>query len=56
MRGTFTPEVELRESVAIGPLGQPPARTITLEQALSGAEESRRVEMRGYVREGADRR
>ncbi|HXS31249.1 MAG TPA: hypothetical protein VN755_10480, partial [Steroidobacteraceae bacterium] len=49
--GAFTAEVDLRESASIGPLGQPPARSITLEQALSGAEEFRRVEMRGYVRQ-----
>ena len=47
-----TAEVELFElSNFMGSLGQPPARGITLEQALSGAEEFRRVEMRGYVRQ-----
>lgn len=49
--GARTAEVELRQSASIGPLGQPPARSITLEQALSGVDEYRRVEMRGYVRQ-----
>ena len=44
-------EVEFGGAASIGPLGQPPVRGITLEQALAGAEEHRRVEMRGYVRQ-----
>jgi len=51
MRGDFAAEVALREVTPIGPLGLPPPRSTTLDQALAGTEECRRVEMRGYVRE-----
>ena len=49
VRGSFAPEVELIEASFLGTMGQPSVRSITLDQALSGAEEGRRVEMRGYV-------
>ena len=50
VRGSFVPEVELIEASFLGTLAQPPVRSITLEQALSGAEEGQRVEIHGYVR------
>ncbi len=50
VRGSFVPEVEMIEASFLGNMAQPPARGITLEQALSGAEEGQRVEIHGYVR------
>lgn len=51
VRGPSVPEVELLSATNLGTLALPPARKVSLEQALSGAEEGRRVEMRGYVRQ-----
>ncbi|HWA24442.1 MAG TPA: ATP-binding protein [Lacunisphaera sp.] len=51
VRGPFVPEVELIEAAYLGTVAVPPVRSITLEQALSGAEEGQRVEMHGYVRQ-----
>jgi signal transduction histidine kinase/CheY-like chemotaxis protein len=51
VRGSPAPEVDFREVAPIGPLGLPPARSLTLDQALAGAETFRRVEMRGFVRQ-----
>ncbi len=53
VRGSFVPEVELIEASYLGTMALPPVRSITLEQALSGAEEGQRVEMHGYVRQVA---
>ncbi len=51
LRGSYVPEVELIEAAYVSMMALPPARAITLEQALSGAEEAGRVEMHGYVRQ-----
>lgn len=51
VRGSSVPEIELLEASNLGTMALPPARKISLEQALSGAEVGRRVEMRGYVRQ-----
>ena len=51
VRGSSVPEVELLEASNLGTMALPPARKISLEQALSGTEVGRRVEMRGYVRQ-----
>jgi two-component system, cell cycle sensor histidine kinase and response regulator CckA len=49
--GQFAPEVQL-QSVALQALIVPPAAPrISLEQALSGEEEARQVEMYGYIRD-----
>jgi len=49
--GRYSPEVRLREIAVLGPLILPSARSVTLEQALTGAEVGRRIEMRGLLRE-----
>ncbi|MFZ5496727.1 MAG: ATP-binding protein [Verrucomicrobiota bacterium] len=51
VRGSYLPEVELLEATYLGTQALPPVRGVTLEQALSGAEEGQRVEMRGFVRQ-----
>jgi two-component system cell cycle sensor histidine kinase/response regulator CckA len=51
VRGSFVPEVELQDVSAQGTVALPPGRSITLEQAMSGAEEGQRVELRGFVRQ-----
>ncbi len=51
VRGTYLPEVEMVEALVLGTAGLPPVRGITLDQALSGAEDGQRVEMRGFVRQ-----
>ncbi|HEX2860592.1 MAG TPA: histidine kinase dimerization/phospho-acceptor domain-containing protein, partial [Lacunisphaera sp.] len=51
VRGALLPEVELLESSDQGSFALPTPRRINLEQALSGVEESRWVEMRGFVRQ-----
>ncbi|HTL68105.1 MAG TPA: ATP-binding protein [Lacunisphaera sp.] len=48
--GALVPKVEMLEVNFLGTMALPTVRTINLEQALSGAEENRRVEMRGLVR------
>jgi two-component system cell cycle sensor histidine kinase/response regulator CckA len=52
-RGTYLSEVELQEASNQGVFALPSARSVTLEQALSGAEEGQLVEMRGFVRQVA---
>ncbi len=49
-RGDYLPEVEMLEVAYLGTQALPPVRGVTLEQALSGAEDGQRVEMRGFVR------
>ena len=49
-RGAFTPGVEVSDWQTGFRLSLPPARTVTLEQALTGAEDGRLVEIRGYLR------
>ncbi|HWA24443.1 MAG TPA: ATP-binding protein [Lacunisphaera sp.] len=49
--GATLPEVEVLTLNQTGLQGLPPPRRITLEQAQTGAEEGRWVEMRGYVRQ-----
>ena len=53
VRGRLVPAVELLtiEQAGVQPL--PPPRRISLDQALTGAEEGRWVEMRGHVRQVA---
>lgn len=51
VRGAYVPEVELVDVTSAGTVALPPVRGVNLEQALSGAEEGQRVEMRGYVRQ-----
>ncbi|WP_129048876.1 ATP-binding protein [Oleiharenicola lentus] len=50
-RGDYLPEVETLEVVYLGTQAIPPVRGVTLEQALSGAEDGQRVEMRGFIRQ-----
>ena len=50
VRGRLLPEVEALSLDQLGAQPPPPPRRITLEQALSGAEEGRWVEIRGFVR------
>jgi signal transduction histidine kinase/CheY-like chemotaxis protein len=49
--GAFLPEVTMADASYLGTMSVSPARRTTLEQALTGAEEGQRVEMRGYVRQ-----
>jgi two-component system cell cycle sensor histidine kinase/response regulator CckA len=49
--GAFAPELTLQALLPVGGLTIPPARSVTLEQAMTGAEEARRVELRGYLRQ-----
>ncbi|MDQ5977363.1 MAG: Response regulator, partial [Verrucomicrobiota bacterium] len=51
VRGANLPEVEMLEAAYLGTQALPPVRGITLDQALSGAEDGQRVEMRGFVRQ-----
>lgn len=51
VRGTYVPAVEALAIDQYGPQLPPPPRRISLEQALTGAEEGLWVEMRGYVRQ-----
>ncbi|WP_415908596.1 hypothetical protein [Oleiharenicola sp. Vm1] len=48
--GAFAPELNLDAVLPTGGLSVPSARSVTLEQALTGAEEARWVELRGYLR------
>lgn len=49
-RGAFAPEVKATQTVLLTELAPPAPRIVTLEQALTGAEEARWVELRGYLR------
>jgi two-component system cell cycle sensor histidine kinase/response regulator CckA len=49
-QGEFSPELMLETQGDSLPQALPLARSVTLEQVLSGAEEARRVEMHGYLR------
>ncbi|HVT73535.1 MAG TPA: ATP-binding protein [Lacunisphaera sp.] len=49
-RGRIHPAVEAQQVETRGMIETPPARRISLEQALTGADEGRLVEMNGYVR------
>ncbi len=48
--GTFAPEVELQRLTIRAKVQVAPPHLITLDEALAGAEESQRIEMRGYLR------
>ncbi|MBI2513809.1 MAG: response regulator [Opitutae bacterium] len=50
-RGAFAPEVKVEQTVLLTELAPPAPRIVTLEQALTGAEEARWVELRGYLRQ-----
>ena len=47
----FAPVVKATDVTVAGSLGLPEARTVTLEQALTGIEEGQWIELRGYLRE-----
>ena len=49
--GDFAPLVEFENFAAEGSMQLPEPRPITLDQVQSGAEEARRLELRGYLRE-----
>ncbi|ATC64551.1 hypothetical protein CMV30_11630 [Nibricoccus aquaticus] len=51
--GTFAPEVIAHKFSQLGRTSIPTARTITLDQAMTGTEASQWVEMRGYLRAAA---
>jgi hypothetical protein len=53
--GDFAPEVRARRVVPGGTLSAPEAPLVTLEQAQSGSEQNRWVEMKGFVRAVEDR-
>ena len=48
--GVFGPEVEMRRFEDLGAMSPPPARSITFDQAVTGAENGQWVEMRGFLR------
>lgn len=48
--GAFAPELSVDTVSPIGGLSVPAPRSVTLEQALTGAEEARWVELRGFLR------
>ena len=48
--GKFAPEVEASEIIQHGQTSFPVSRPVTLEQAMTGVEESQWIEMRGHVR------
>jgi two-component system cell cycle sensor histidine kinase/response regulator CckA len=48
--GRVSPTVELSDFADLGSMNYPPAKPITLEQALTGREDGGWVEMRGFVR------
>jgi signal transduction histidine kinase/CheY-like chemotaxis protein len=50
VRGAGTPTVELKRYRDLGSMNPPPARPVTFEQAVSGAENGQWVEMRGFLR------
>ena len=47
--GRMAPAVELRDSTDLGSMSHPPAKPITLEQALTGKEDGEWVEMLGFM-------
>jgi signal transduction histidine kinase/CheY-like chemotaxis protein len=47
--GRVAPAVELRDLTDLGSMSHPPAKHITLEQALTGKEEGEWVELRGFA-------
>lgn len=47
--GRLAPAVELRDFTDLGSMTHPPAKPITLEQALTGKEEGEWVELRGFI-------
>ena len=47
--GRVAPAVELRDFTDLGSMSHPPAKPITLEQALTGKEEGEWVELRGFI-------
>ena len=49
--GDFAPLVEFENYATEGSMQLPEPRPITLDQVQSGAEEARRIELRGYLRE-----
>ncbi len=50
-RGKLHAEVEMSDVLLAGSLALPPPRKITLDQAMTGAEAGRWVEMSGYLRQ-----
>ncbi len=48
--GAFAPELSADTLSPVGGLSVPAPRSVTLEQALTGAEEARWVELRGFLR------
>ncbi|HLP25183.1 MAG TPA: hypothetical protein VK477_05875, partial [Acidobacteriota bacterium] len=48
--GAFAPELAVETVMPVGGLSVPAPRSVTLEQALTGAEEARWVELRGFLR------
>ena len=47
--GPISAAVELRDFTDLGSMSHPPAKPITLEQALTGKEEGEWVELRGFI-------
>ena len=47
--GPVAPAVDLRDLTDLGSMSHPPAKPITLEQALTGKEEGEWVELRGFI-------
>ncbi len=47
----FAPAVQMEDFTDLGSLSHPPARLITLEQALTGKQEGQWVELRGFLRD-----
>jgi len=47
--GRLTPAVDLRDFTDLGSMSHPPAKPITLEQAMTGREDGEWVELRGFV-------
>lgn len=47
--GDYAPAVQASRVTPVGRVELPPARRVTLEQALTGVEEAQRVELTGYV-------
>lgn len=50
-QGALSPEIILTRAQRTALFLLPPTRVVTLDQALGGSEEGRRVELRGYVRD-----
>ena len=48
--GVFAPELELKDLNVQEIAAYPPRRLVTYEQAITGSEEGKRIEMRGYLR------